>query len=69
MVNQMKHVALVNQLHIVFSVIFMTSCDQPKVTVFSNCVIPSFPEANSIACADGKITSIGKDLDGDIMID
>ena len=69
MVNQMKNVALVKQLYIVFSVIFMTSCDQPKVTVFSNCVIPSYPAANSIACADGKITSIGKDLTGDIMID
>ena len=68
MVNQMKNVALVKQLYIVFSVIFMTSCDQPKVTVFSNCVIPSFPAANSIACADGKITSIGEDLTGDIMI-
>ena len=64
----MKNVALVKQLYIVFSVIFMTSCDQPKVTVFSNCVIPSFPAANSIACADGKITSIGEDLTGDIMI-
>ena len=69
MVNQMKNVALVKQLYIVFSVIFMTSCNQPKVTVFSNCVIPSYPAANSIACADGKITSIGKDLTGDIMID
>ena len=68
MVNQMKNVPLVKQLYIVFSVIFMTSCDQPKVTVFSNCVIPSFPAANSIACADGKITSIGEDLTGDIMI-
>ena len=65
----MKNVALVIMLYIVFSVIFMTSCDRPKVTVFSNCVIPSFPAANSIACADGKITSIGKDLTGDIMID
>ena len=69
MVNQMKNVPLVKQLYIVFSVIFMTSCDRPMVTVFSNCVIPSFPAANSIACADGKITSIGKDLTGDIMID
>jgi len=65
----MKNVTLVIMLYIVFSVIFMTSCDRPKVTVFSNCVIPSFPAANSIACADGKITSIGKDLTGDIMID
>ena len=69
MVNQMKNVALVKQFSIVFSVIFMTSCDQPKVTVFNNCFIPSFPEANSIACTDGKITSIGKDLPGDIIID
>ena len=65
----MKNVTLAKQLYIIFSVIFMTSCDQSKVTVFSNCVIPSFPEANSIACADGKITSIGNDLIGDIMID
>ena len=64
----MKNVALVKQLYIVISVIFMTSCDRPMVTVFSNCVIPSFPAANSIACADGKITSIGEDLTGDIMI-
>jgi hypothetical protein len=69
MVNQMKNMTLAKQLYIIFSVIFMTSCDQPTVTVFSNCVIPSFPAANSIACADGKITSIGKDLTGDIMID
>ena len=69
MVNQMKNVPLVKQLYIVFLVIFMTSCDRPMVTVFSNCIIPSFPAANSIACADGKITSIGKDLTGDIMID
>jgi len=65
----MKNVALVKQLYILFSLIFITSCDRPKVTVFSNCVIPSFPAANSISCADGKITSIGKDLTGDIMID
>jgi len=65
----MKNVALVKQLYIVFLVIFMTSCDRPMVTVFSNCVIPSFPAANSIACADGKITSIGKDLTGDIRVD
>ncbi len=64
----MKNVALVKQLYIVFLVIFMTSCDRPMVTVFSNCIIPSFPAANSIACADGKITSIGKDLTGDIII-
>jgi len=65
----MKNVALVKQLYILFSLIFITSCNRPKVTVFSNCVIPSFPAANSISCADGKITSIGKDLTGDIMID
>ena len=65
----MKNVALVKQLYILFSLIFITSCDRPKVTVFSNCVIPSFPAANSISCADGKIISIGKDLTGDIMID
>jgi len=68
MANQMKNVAIVILFYIVFSVIFMTSCDRPKVTVFSNCVIPSFPAANSITCADGKITSIGKDLTGDIII-
>jgi len=65
----MKNMALVKQLYILFSLIFITSCDRSKVTVFSNCVIPSFPAANSISCADGKITSIGKDLTGDIMID
>ena len=69
MANQMKNVSIVILFYIVFSVIFMTSCDRPKVTVFSNCVIPSFPAANSISCTDGIITSIGKDLTGDIMID
>ena len=64
----MKNITLVTLLIIVFSVIFMTSCYQPKVTVFTNCVIPSFPNANSIACADGTIKSIGKDLTGDIII-
>ena len=60
---------LVKQLYILFLLIFITSCDHPKVTVFNNCVIPSFPGTNSISCADGKIISIGKDLTGDITID
>ena len=69
----MRNIALVKQLYVAVSVIFMISCDQSQVTVFRNCIIPSYPTANSIACANGKIISIGKDLNGyaleDIAID
>ena len=60
----MKSGALFKQLYIIISIILMISCKQNKVTVFNNCVIPSYPEANSITSADGKIISIGMYLTG-----
>ena len=65
----MKNGALVKQSYIAISIIFMISCKQNQVTVFNNCVIPLYPKANSITCADGKIISIGKDLTGDKSVD
>ena len=64
----MKNRVFIKLLYVTISIIFMISCEQRQVTVFNNCVIPSYPSANSIACADGKIISIGKDLTGDISI-
>jgi hypothetical protein len=65
----MKSGAFFKQLYIIIPIILMISCKQNKVTVFNNCVIPSYPEANSITSADGKIISIGKDLTGEIKVD
>ncbi|SVA66158.1 uncharacterized protein METZ01_LOCUS119012, partial [marine metagenome] len=65
----MKNGALVKQSYIAISIIFMISCKQNQVTVFNNCVIPLYPKANSITCANGKIISIGKDLTGDKSVD
>ena len=65
----MKNGAFVKQLYVAISIIFMIGCNQNKVTVFYNCVIPSFPAANSLTCTDGKIISIGKDLAGDTSVD
>ncbi|SVC42344.1 uncharacterized protein METZ01_LOCUS295198, partial [marine metagenome] len=43
----MKNGVFVKYLYVTISIIFMISCEQRQVTIFSNCVIPSYPSANS----------------------
>ena len=56
------------RLYIFYLLIIMTSCNQTNITVLSNCTIPSYPNANSISLANGKIISIGNNLAGDIIV-
>ena len=64
----MKKTAFVAKLYF-FYLLIIISCNDPMITVLSNCSIPSHPEANSISLSNGKVLSIGNNLSGDEIID
>ena len=55
----MKKTPFVTRLYIFYFLSIMISCNDQKITVLSDCIIPSHPTANSISFANGKILSIG----------
>ena len=64
----MKKTPFVTRLYIFYFLSIMISCNDQKITVLSDCIIPSHPTANSISFANGKILSIGNNLRGDVII-
>ena len=64
----MNKTAFVTKLYTFYLLLTMVSCNHPKITVLSNCAVPSYPGANSISFSGGKIIDIGNNLSGDIII-
>ena len=64
----MNKTTFVTKLYTFYLIFIMVSCNHPKITVLSNCVVPSHPGANSISFSDGEIIDIGNNLSGDIII-
>ena len=64
----MKKPPFVTRLYIFYFLSIMISCNDQKITVLSDCIIPSHPTANSISFANGEILSIGNNLRGDVII-
>ena len=64
----MNKTIFVTRLYTFYLLFIMVSCNHPKITVLSNCVVPSHPGANSISFSEGEIIDIGNNLPGDIII-
>ena len=64
----MNKTIFVTRLYTFYLLFIMVSCNHPKITVLSNCAVPSHPGANSISFSEGEIIDIGNNLSGDIII-
>jgi len=64
----MNKTTFVIRLYTFYLLFIMVSCNHPKITVLSNCAVPSHPGANSISFSEGEIIDIGNNLPGDIII-
>ena len=64
----MNKTIFVTRLYTFYLLFIMVSCNHPKITVLSNCAVPSHPGANSISFSEGEIINIGNNLSGDIII-
>ncbi|MEE3195715.1 MAG: amidohydrolase [Candidatus Neomarinimicrobiota bacterium] len=64
----MNKTIFVTRLYTFYLLFIMVSCNHPKITVLSNCAVPSHPGANSISFSEGEIIDIGNNLPGDIII-
>ena len=65
----MNKTSFATGLYCFYFLTVMVSCNNPQITVLSNCVIPNHPKANSISFSNGKIIDVGNNLSGDLIID
>ena len=64
----MNKTSFATRLYCFYFFIIMVSCNNPEITVLSNCVVPSHPGANSISFSKGKVIDVGNNLSGDLII-